>query len=502
MPTTISDFNSSIRNLRARILVDLGGGLVDYTGNLDNYTVLTELNNDNDIAGLFDTVFDAQFFIPSPGIEWTKSGLKVQAYISTSSDNWTTSIEKPLFIGSTIKSNSFPINEIKIRATTFLSNFLDQKPTRFVYESQTINYIIDDLLRTAGVTGTNISINTSQGSVLQYYIRSQLKTYRDIINDLLKADLKIGGFDGDNIFRIRSIVPLLTSYTPDNDISLNTIIDFGSRDITSKFYANTLQINGQYQVAIQPDPISGVSELYYNNLITNVEIKAGEKLFYQIPMGNIVPINLGNGVNSHPNSVLNSSYSYYGFKDIDDGSGSYNATEIYYQGSVFEYDSTKKIEVVKLVFYNNGTTSKFLKFLKIRGQGYGVTPANLVNFENTFLKNNDGQEILKTIESTAIQSEQQAQTLQVILQRNFQQNQDVYLPKIKGRPTAIIGSTMRIRDRYDNIIDTVVCSVDTVISIDQGFEQNIICKKIDISAQYAGFDNPSIGWDNSAYRLL
>jgi hypothetical protein len=502
MPTLLTDFQANIRNMRCRMFVNLGSGLVDYTDYLDHYTVIQTLDGDN-ITGIYETVLDAELYLANPSINWSKPGLAVEAYIQISSDNWATQSEQSLFKGTTERQNSVPLARVKIRASSYNSNYLDNKTTRQVFIDIDAHTIIDTLLTQAGVPVGNKSISPSGVIIPVYYISNNNKV-REYVEDILAGLLEVGGFDVDKVFRIRSISPLVfgtNGTTPDVTLSLDTILDYKQQDISGKYYCNTLTVSGVQKKYLGYDLFSQPAQIFFNNIIQNVEIKANSKLYYLVDMPNIEPETF------KPFARLGEIYapstrSRYGFYSVDDASGVLDTSAVSLVSSSVAYDDSKKKDTFLLIFTNSSGQSWYLKFLNIIGTAVQTTGQIIEQRQDLSLLASDGKELKKELVSNAISDDVRASYVANILQLNYMQYADVYQFDARGRPEIKIGSKLQFQDRNVNNLFSVVTEYDTEVSIDKGFQTKITTKKLNTNLQFFGFDDSTLGLDDTNLQLL
>lgn len=498
MPSTYSNFTDFSRNIRAKIEVDLdqNGTFEDYTANLDHYTIFSSL--DNKICGLYESVLEAELYVPNPSFSWAKPGLPVKASLRISNDNFSTEFQDFLFYGTTQRQGTVPNTKLKIKATTSLSNYLDKKVTRQVFVNTDIYTIVDALLTLVGVPALNKSIST-YGVAINYVVDSS-RPVRVFVEELLQGSLSIAGFDRDNVFRIRQSLPL--DFLGSGFASISTYTKrviktdgYKSQDISSKYYANRLKIKGQ-SVTLKTS-----TSLYFNSGLSGNEIKPNSKLYYTLELKDYDVISFSNFVSGGPAFIkgilsAGSPKSYFAFFTADDGAGLLDISNVVIDSVSLINEAG--IDKLFFVFQNNsGANSYFLKYLNVIGAGLFKSAELMTERENT--ANSDGQEILQVLESRAIQSQVQADNLASRMQLNLFFYADVYKIEARGQPKSEIGQIVTIQDRNANNIQGVLLESDTVVSQDEGYTQALTVKKLRTDLSFFSWDVASKGWDQGVW---
>jgi hypothetical protein len=503
MPSSISDFQLQVRNIKIKIKADLAKGTSYTYYNLDNYTILQTIENDG-ITGLFETTLDGELNIANPPISWTQAGIPIIAEVQVSNDNYATSYTATLFTGSTERQNSVPISKVKITASSLNSNYLDKRVDRQVFIDTDAHDIIDSLLTQAGVPTLSKSISAS-GVVVPVFYVSASKRVKEIISDILTGLLEVGGFDVDGVFRIRSISPLIfgtNGTTPEVTTTRATQFLLQQQNISSKYYCNTLTVKGKQKRYIGLDPFGNPSTLYFNNILQFIEIKPNSKLYYAVDMSDIEPESF------RPFARVGEVFapgtrSRFGFYTADDNSGVLDTSQVTLVSSSIAYDDDKGKDTIFLIFNNSSSSnSYYLKLLNIIGTGVQTTGQIIEERQDLALLNSDGTEIQKELSSDVIFDDLRASYCANILQLNYMQQADVYQFNIRGRPEIKVGTKYQFKDRANANVFSVVTEYDTECSIDRGYITKITTKKLNTNLQFFGFDDATLGLDDTNLQLL
>jgi hypothetical protein len=503
MPTTLSDFNSPTRLIRAKVEVDLNktGTWQDYTYALDNYTILN--TTQDKIYGVIEKVLDLELFLDNPSEQWSKPGIPVRVSILTSNDNWVTSHTEQLFYGTTQRQNSIAINTIKIRALSSNSLYLDKKIPRRVYLNWDINTIMEDLLIRAGVDIINISLPAVGVNVPVYIINDNypIKYY---IEDLCKPLMQVVGFNRNNVFTAQSLQILTTTsstFTPDVVTNLTTITDYDSQELTSKYYANTITVKGRAYEYIE------AGQLYYDNQISGQEIKPNERLYFTLELPDIQPVFINRfAPRNRPNSGSSpfvggyQERSFYDFFLNDDGSGGADNTNVVLLSQSIAEENGN--DVLFLKFKNNSNSeSYYLKTIVVNGQGVKKVGDLQETLSNNKAINDDGSEIAIEIDSSAIQTDVMINNTLNTLKANITSYSDVFKFEHRGKPVSEIGKIIEFRDRNNNTKTGLIYELDTEVSLDRGYTENITAKVLN-PVDYLELDNPAQGLDDNNYSIF
>lgn len=499
MPTTLADFNTPTRLIRVTIEADLTntGMWADYTQYLDNYTII---NTSNDkLYGIADLNLNAELFIPNPTGQWVRPGIPVRAKVTTSNDNWVTSYSEYLFWGTTSRQNTIPTNKVNIKATSYNSNYLDQRLERSVYINQDTNDIITDLLVRVGVDVSNISL-TPSGIVLPVYPINDNQPIRDFIEDLCLPNLQIVGFNKDNVFTSKSL-QLLTiggsGFTPDVVTDLATITDYSQQELSSKFYANTLKVTGKVLEYVDN------GALYYDNQIQGQEIKPNSDLFFKLEIPDVQPLFINQFVaRSRPASGTVQFFagmqnkSYYDFFETDDGAGAANNTGISIVSQSIAEESG--VDILFIKFRNNSSDSKFLKTIAVNGQGVKKTGDLQDKVVNSTLIKQDGGEVSIELSGSSIQDDVVLGNILSTLKSNVSKYADVYQFEMRGKPKTQVGNIIEFKDRNNNTKTGIIYETDIECSIDRGYTQQITAKVLE-NVTYGEWDNVASLWDTAIW---
>lgn len=499
MPSSISDFNLTTRALRPALRVDLAldGTVEAQTNYLDNFTILETVEG---VAGIKEMTLDADLFVPAPSENWGKKGRTVEADMSISSDSWSTTHTEELFRGSTTRQNTVPIRDVKVKATSYNSDYLDKKASRQVFVNQDIAYIMQSLLEEVGVDPADISLS-STGITLPAYVISDNVPIREYIQDLALGALQVVGFDREGIFTASTLVPVDFSgagYTPDLTVDLDTTLEFRSRDVEGRYYCNRLIGRGARLVYLQDTQLDFAGEL------TGYEVAPNEKLYVRWEIPDTVPLEIYPFTAVNSGNLLNSfgfkPQSFFAFYEADDGSGDMSNTSIVVETQSIVRDGDK--DILFLIFRNDSGVTKYLRTLLINGSAVQKVADLYESRDNSGNIAEDGKETVYEISSNAIQNDVQLGNVLNTLQLNLWEYQNVYTFTISGRPQIKLGTIIQFNDVTETTLTGVVCEIDSEVSIDSGYTQELTVKILAEPADYFELDNASIGLDDSNYQLF
>lgn len=488
-------FFDDVRFLRVKFEADLeqNGVWVDYTQYLDNFSVYETTHNK--ISGIFDTVCDVVLNIPNPDPKWAEKGKQIRIEVSGSDNNWVTSYNKTVFLGSTSNKNSIPETRINIKATSYNSDFLDKKTQRQVFLNKNINEIITSLLIQVGVPQNKIILEPVD-VILDAYLVNDNQPIRVFIEDLAKAGLMVVGFNREGFFVNKFLLKTDFSNnptTPDESVGLNLIKSYKERAVRSAFYANSIKIEGR-QVRYIKDDI-----LYYNNQLLGYEILPQKKLFFTLEIPDLEPEYFFPFVpKTNTFGPTNDQVSLFDFHTSDDGVGiSQNSDIQIISASIAEQDGK---DVLFIVWVNtNPITSFFLKSILVRGSGlFVVSPIKVTN-TNQQVINNDGSESVIEIKSKAIQSDVLANNISNLLLLNLSNQADVYIPEIAGLPNIELGTVLQIQTKNGQNVVGSVFEIDTVVGCDEGYLQTVTVKKLLPQINYFRWDDIEVVWDSPEF---
>jgi len=499
MPSTLADFNSTTRQLRPDIRVDLAldATVESQTDFLDNYTILENVDG---ISGIKEMTLDAAFFVPNPSVNWARKGRTVEADILISSDDWVSTYTAPLFRGSTSRQNTLPLRELKIKASSSNSDWLDLKASRQVFLNQDISAIIQSLLVEVGVNIANISL-ASTGVVLPVYVISDNISIREYISDLAKGALIVVGFNRSGVFTRSTLTPIDytgNAFTADVTVNLDSTLNFRSRDIEGRYYYNRLIGRGATLRHISN------SQLDYKSELTGYEILPGGKLYFTYEIPETVPLEIKPFVGINPGNLLISfGYqlnSFFAFHTSDDGNGSINNSTIVVNSQTIARDGDK--DVLLVVFSNTSASTPFyLRTILINGSGVQKTANLLERRDNDTNIVQDGKETIFELSSNAIQTDVQLANLLSILELNLWRYSNCYTMTIRGRPEIELGTILNFRDVLNNVVIGVVVEIDSEVSIDNGYTQEITAKTISPAGPFFAFDVTGQGFDQSGIPI-
>jgi hypothetical protein len=495
MPSIYSDFLQTVRSQRPKLEVDLNldGNYEDYTSFLDHFTINQRLGSG--IAGLFDSQLDAELYIPNPSTLWAKPGLPVRATIQISSDKWVSTQTETLFIGTTEKQKTVPQTRIKITATSYLNNYLDRSVPRRVWINTDIYTIIDNILTDCGVPLINKSIGTS-GKLISYVTNSS-QPARVFIQELLTANLAVAGFDRDNVFRIRSALPLLFSggsYSPVATYSRSLIEEYEAQDLASSYYANTIKVNGE-DVGYLTNSL-----LYFDAQISSQQIKPQGRLYFQVALENIRVANLYPAVSGNPGPTINITgtlvqNSFLAAYTSDDGSGNINTANLLIE-EFFVSSGDEGKDYVNIVLYNNSSSiSLWLKSVYLYGSGLKTLGEVKIERRNDSQIVTDGQRIEIEFTSRAVQGKAAAEDLASLAQLNLVSYPDVFKINARAQPKTQVGEIIEIVDRGGATRTCVVVETDT--EIQNGYIQTVIAKRLRTDLSYFTWDVDV--WDDKPF---
>ena len=502
MPSTLADFNLSTRKLRYEFGIDINNDSVAEQTYEDSVDYINIYETIGQIAGVKSLIVDTSLFLTTPSTQWSRSGVKTYTSVKTTNDNWATEYKESLFVGSTVRNNSVPVNDVKIKATTYNDDFLDKKVARQLFTNTDIATIMTSLLVSAGVALINISLPAT-GFVLPVYLVSDNFTIRYYIEDLAKGALQVVGFNRKGIFSSNSILKndFNGSFpAADVTITLDDIISFKNREIQSNMYYNDITVRS-YDYSLITD-----TQFYFNSELSGYSVEAGKRLVFEVEIDGVNPFSINPLVsrNSNFNLLVTFGYrnnSFFEFFDAEDN-GNTNNTGIVILSTSVVPGSREGQDKILIVFNNTSGSTKYLKQILLNG----TVVSQRSPYETSIVDNvaiiNDGKRIPLVFESNAIQGDVRANEIALLIALNLSTYANVYSYEIQGRPQLEIGSVISFRDRSNAEIIGVVYEIDTEISQDAGYSQFITVRALANLNNYLALDDATRGLDDANLQLL
>lgn len=512
MASVIDDFITNNQKLSYRFLADLDktGSFTDYTDNVVSMDCLQTIDR---IFGIIDVRFDAELFFESPSVNWARRGREVEAYISTTGDDWSTNYEAKLFKGSTNKNAGVPVDRVRLKASGLNSDYLDRTledyatdgsytlpnttsvntGSRRIWKATDINTIIEDLLVAVGVDSGDISLS-SYGTTINYMADGD-RPIREYIEELAIASGQIVGFERDGVFRASDLVKLGVagaSLTTDAEFTLATQFDFEPVTIDGEYFCNSINVRGNYVEVIELE--AGGDPMYYEGDITGYEVASGGTFYYIISESSLKPVYLASL--QFPTAKTNEYYepnylsltgttaptSHMEFRTSDNRAEGANYTDITVE-NYFIADGDIVIE-----FKNTGASTAFLKSLMIFGVGLRV--GNPLRVQRRFdnLITEVGEVVDFSTKSLAIQTPDIINNIANLVQLNMAKVADTYRFKVVGYPALKVGSLIEFEDMNEDAHIGLVFQVDE--EVEDMFDAELTVKVIET------FDLVDVNGDN------
>lgn len=500
MPSSINDFNNNPALIRPEFGLDINDDTIaeDLTNKVDYIDIFETAE---EIAGIKNMTLDSQLVIQSPTIRYTDNGINCYTSVKTTGDNWTSEIEEAIFVGSTVRANTLPLQEVKIKATSLNSNYLEKKSTRQVFLNQDIADIMTDLLTSVGVSAGSIDL-ASAGHIVPVYFVSDKIEIKHYINDLAKAVLWTVGFGRDGVFRATSQINQLFNASPVADVTLTRSQQepFENRPLKDDNYYNDILVRTKsYQYITD-------STIYYSGDLTGYEIKPYSQLFFKLKLEkqHVVSINTMIARNKVSNIETKYGYtdnSYFEFYTSDDVTST--VSNLFIAISFFDFEQVNETEEeLTIMFTNNGGQSLFLKEIILNGSYVNILDDYTTRTTLDTQITNDGKRYSLEYLSNAIQSTSQAGNILNYLILNLSRQATIYSFQINGRPQLEIGSIVQFQlvDGTDKLAHVI--EIDSTISQDVGYKQRLKLREVQLNMDYLELDNSSHSLDNTNYKLF